>query len=524
MGTVALQNMLFAGGLNEMGFGPNFAVGKSIEPKAKLTNSGEATTPDNICAAEAQGPIEAGNDFKYELASKVNNAVEEAPANQDDAPADEPDIEKIEVAAGQAVQISNVMHSWKAQVQLAATEGSQEPQQNAVSQQGYLVEGELIAVEGKVSGAVSKALEELSANGQPNVTASEETAKALGPNGMVLDNKTQMPTDAGVAVEIKTEPTAQSDTTGTNPTVQQQQQSTQDATVELKPQGQISIDQTIKDGFEQNIGKDAENIQPDSKNIGPTTEGQVQNNSVSNNINTALSDVEVGSQQTNTGEADKDSVKTALQQEFGNSLNVQIDNQSSANENITEQIMPLSDSVVAEPKTDMIEAEQNNTSVLSNNVAERAGEQIQSAISASVDKGQNEVTVQLNPPELGRVSIKLQQEEGQVTGLLEFSKTQTRLEVEQLLPQLVRSLQGAGIAVRRLDVVQTQVDNSNSSYEQSKEYVGHDNNGQQQQDLGSNQSHTGQFAYEWMSESAGYQATDWSEESVVSDKAVNVLV
>ncbi|MGD9109452.1 MAG: flagellar hook-length control protein FliK [Phycisphaerales bacterium] len=527
MSTVALQNMFFASGLNEMSFSPNFATGKSAGPKAKLANSGEATTPDNIYAVEAQGPVETGNDFKYELASKVEKTADEAPVNQGDVPADRPNAEQVKAADGQeAAQVGNVVYNWQAQVQLAASGGGQESQQGAVSQQGYLVGEELIAVEGKVNDAVGKALEEMSANIQPDTAASEETTKALDSQGMVVDNKTQMPTDAApdsIVVEVKAEPTTQSDTAETNATVQQQ--SAQELTGEPKPEGQVSVDQAIKESLGQDGGKEGENVQPDSKNVGPMMEGQVQNNSVSNNdINTALSDAEIGDQQANTGEADKESVKTTLQQEFGSNLNVQINNQAGADESITEQVMPLSDSVVVEPKTQAIETEQDNTNVLLNNVSERVGEQIQSAISASVSKGESEVTVQLNPPELGRVVIKLQQEEGQVTGLLEFSKAQTKLEVEQLLPQLVRGLQDAGIAVRKLDVIQTQIDNSNSSYEQFKEYVGHDNNGQQHQDLGSNQSYTGPLAYEWTGESVNYQATDWSGESVVSDEAVNVLV
>lgn len=526
MSTVALQNMFFASGLNEMSFSPNFTAGKSAGAKAKLANSGEATTPDNIYATEAQGPVEAGNDFKYELASKVEKTTDEAPVNQGDVPTDEPNAEQVKVADGQAARVGNVMYNWQAQVQLATSEGFQESQQSAVSQQGYLVGEELIAVEGKVNNAVGKALEEMSANIQPDTAASEETTKALDSQGMVVDNKTQMPTDAtpdSIVAEVKAEPTTQSDTTGTNTTVQQQ--STQELTGEPRPEGQVSVDQAIKESLGQGDGKESENVQPDSKNVGPMMEGQVQNNSVSNNdINTALSDAEIGGQQANTGEADKESVKTTLQQEFGSNLNVQINNQAGADESATEQVMPLSDSVVVEPKTQAIETEQDNTNVLLNNVSERVGEQIQSAISTSVSKGESEVTVQLNPPELGRVVIKLQQEEGQVTGLLEFSKTQTKLEVEQLLPQLVRGLQDAGISVRKLDVIQTQIDNSSSGYEQFKEYVGHDNNGQQHQDLGSNQSYTGPLAYEWTGESVNYQATDWSGESVVSDEAVNVLV
>lgn len=520
MGTVALQNMLFAGGLNEMDLGSNFAVGKSAGPKAKLAGSDDATTPDNTCVCEAQGPVESGNDFKYELASKVKSdrgGADKTPVNQSDASGSEPEAEKIE-AVGQAVQTSEVALGSQAQAQLAAGEGFRQPQQNNTAQMSNFAEGQLIATEGKVSDSVSKALQELSANGQANATASEETIKVLDTETVVVDNRNQMPTETtpdSIVVEVKTSSQTQPDTEGANATGQQQQPA-QDAGVALKTGDQASAEPAIKDDSEQNVGKAIENAQSDSKNMGQSVQGQIKNNSAD------VSDSELDNQQADSDTGSKEGIKTSLQQGFSNNLNVQINNQTSANENVTEQAVPLNDSAATEPKIQTVEAEQNNTNTLLNNIAERAGEQIQSTISDSVGKGQNEVTVQLSPPELGRVVIKLQQEQGQITGLLEFSKTQTKLEVENLLPQLVRGLQDAGISVRKLDVVQTQVDNS--SYEQFKEYVGQDSNGQQQQDVGSNQSQTEAFAYEWSAESTGYQTMDWSEQPVVSDEAVNILV
>jgi len=83
------------------------------------------------------------------------------------------------------------------------------------------------------------------------------------------------------------------------------------------------------------------------------------------------------------------------------------------------------------------------------------GKQILESIHSSLtQKGQSQqITVRLNPPELGKVFIKFQEQDDQITGLLEVSKTQTRTEIEQALPQIVRSLQESGIQIKRLDVV-----------------------------------------------------------------------
>ncbi len=82
------------------------------------------------------------------------------------------------------------------------------------------------------------------------------------------------------------------------------------------------------------------------------------------------------------------------------------------------------------------------------------GKQILESIHSSLSQeGQNQqITVRLNPPELGKVFIKIQEQDNQITGLLEVSKTQTRIEIQQALPQIIRSLQDSGIQIRRLEV------------------------------------------------------------------------
>lgn len=83
------------------------------------------------------------------------------------------------------------------------------------------------------------------------------------------------------------------------------------------------------------------------------------------------------------------------------------------------------------------------------------GKQILESIHSSVSRQgtDQEITVRLNPPELGNVIIKFQEQDNQVTGLLEVSKSQTRFEIEQALPQIVRDLADSGIQVKRLEVV-----------------------------------------------------------------------
>jgi len=81
------------------------------------------------------------------------------------------------------------------------------------------------------------------------------------------------------------------------------------------------------------------------------------------------------------------------------------------------------------------------------------GDQILDSIQASTVRGDKQVLVRLNPPELGTVLVRFQEQGGRLTGTLEVSSSEARREIEQALPQVARTLQEAGVQVRRLDVV-----------------------------------------------------------------------
>ena len=83
------------------------------------------------------------------------------------------------------------------------------------------------------------------------------------------------------------------------------------------------------------------------------------------------------------------------------------------------------------------------------------GKQILESIHSSLSQqGQDQqITIRLNPPELGKVFIKFDERASQIIGLLEVSKPQTRIEIQQALPQIIQNLQDSGIQIKRLEVV-----------------------------------------------------------------------
>jgi len=96
---------------------------------------------------------------------------------------------------------------------------------------------------------------------------------------------------------------------------------------------------------------------------------------------------------------------------------------------------------------------QASPSDVSASITKQILESIQS--SSSQESGTQQITIRLNPPDLGKVFIKFEEQENQITVLLEVSKSQTRYEVEQRLPHIIQNLADSGIQVKKLEVTLT---------------------------------------------------------------------
>jgi len=98
---------------------------------------------------------------------------------------------------------------------------------------------------------------------------------------------------------------------------------------------------------------------------------------------------------------------------------------------------------------------QNTGSLTPNFDQPRISDQVIESIRASFARGDadNKITVRLNPPELGKLSIELRQHSNQLTGVLEVSKLQTRDQIQQALPQIITTLHEAGINLKKFDLV-----------------------------------------------------------------------
>ncbi len=115
----------------------------------------------------------------------------------------------------------------------------------------------------------------------------------------------------------------------------------------------------------------------------------------------------------------------------------------------------------------------------SRNPVRHIGEQILDSVQASLSRGDRQVLVRLHPPELGTVLVRFREQGEHITALLEVGRSDTRHEIEQALPQVLRGLQDAGVQVRRFEVVMSDQPERDFS------------RGQWQQDAGSQQQGSG---------------------------------
>jgi flagellar hook-length control protein FliK len=98
-----------------------------------------------------------------------------------------------------------------------------------------------------------------------------------------------------------------------------------------------------------------------------------------------------------------------------------------------------------------------NTSTTAASAAAHAAvnvpDQVASVAAAASYKIGQKITVNLNPPELGRINIKFEKNGDEVIGRIEVEKSQTKHQIDLNLSQIVQNLQDSGVPLKRLEVV-----------------------------------------------------------------------
>ena len=169
----------------------------------------------------------------------------------------------------------------------------------------------------------------------------------------------------------------------------------------------------------------------------------------------------------------------------------------------------------------------NSQNHFSSDVSADIGRQILESVQRSMSQqgADHQITVRLNPPELGKVLIKFQQQDSELTGLMEVNKSQTRFEIEQALPQIMRNLANCGIHIKRLDVMLSneQQPGQGNLGNQSLQYGGAQQQYSANQGTSGNDSAFNQNS-EWLSSNNSYENLSELQEALITDGSINMLV
>ncbi|MCD4823821.1 MAG: flagellar hook-length control protein FliK [Phycisphaerae bacterium] len=149
-------------------------------------------------------------------------------------------------------------------------------------------------------------------------------------------------------------------------------------------------------------------------------------------------------------------------------------------------------------------------------------QQITAHIQLHRDDLGEEMTVNLSPPELGRVRINFRADGDQLTGVIEVENTRTLVELNREAPSLLAKLNEAGISVKDLNF---QMNNTNQwrdgGTNAQNAYNMFDSSANQGQGRGARQETSGQVAYENYLDAEDPAAWD---RQYVSANSLNVMI
>jgi len=149
-------------------------------------------------------------------------------------------------------------------------------------------------------------------------------------------------------------------------------------------------------------------------------------------------------------------------------------------------------------------------------------DQILESIHSSLRQGDQQISIRLNPPELGKVLIEFKQQEHEITGLLEVSKIQTKYEVEQALPQIIQNLADCGIEIKRLEVMLS--DGEQSEQQALKDQSLQDGWAQQQDPANQSAGANNTPANERLTNDNSYAGLNELQEMFVTNHSINILI
>jgi len=143
--------------------------------------------------------------------------------------------------------------------------------------------------------------------------------------------------------------------------------------------------------------------------------------------------------------------------------------------------------------------------------------QIEGAIRTSYHANKGQIVIRLNPPELGKIAVKFQEQSDNVTGIIHVDKFETKRQIQQALPELIQNLQNSGVRIKSIDVVVT---NQQQQDSHGQSAAGQDNWSGQQSSPNQNWQRN---SYDQWRADVGSIAEIMEREAKFFDGSINIL-
>lgn len=151
------------------------------------------------------------------------------------------------------------------------------------------------------------------------------------------------------------------------------------------------------------------------------------------------------------------------------------------------------------------------------------GWQLEESIRTSLNQETKQITVRLNPPELGRVVMEFKTAADGIIGNLQVTNLQTKYQVEQQLPQVLQTLADAGIHIKHIDVT---LSNQQQNFSDQHSAAGFDTASfaQQQNSASASYQQNAASAYSAGNSDIPYLWQTPAQQTIITDSSINVLV
>jgi flagellar hook-length control protein FliK len=149
------------------------------------------------------------------------------------------------------------------------------------------------------------------------------------------------------------------------------------------------------------------------------------------------------------------------------------------------------------------------------------GRQVQESVSSIYRPGTQQMVIRLDPPDLGRITIRFTEQRDGITGILHVEKSQTKQEIQQTLPGIVQHLQNSDVHIKKLEVVLNNQPQNDTAEEHSANQNGNfgEQNSPHQNSSGNTVSYN-----EWLANSDNAANHSTTPQIELTDQSINMLI